>query len=316
LLTDRVSIHRLTLNGKGLAIDGEPLHLAADLYVPNLPTADAKLLVCLPGGSVNRHYYDLGDGEDRCFSFARALCAAGHFVVAIDPPGVGESGRIKDGYRLTVEAQLPLLNAAVAEIRSLAIDGFNLSALPVVGVGHSAGAMLTAALQARFRPYCAVALLCFGTGGLPQYLRPEYLAALNDPVEARANIADHARAMFPQAYSWNPERPASGPAARALRAVLAPKIAPVALQAMTPGNIAPELAVIDVPVFTAVGERDMLGPPHLLPSAYVACTDFSQIIVEGAGHHIFVVPAAKALFGRIAAWLDAAPSMRGERNSP
>jgi pimeloyl-ACP methyl ester carboxylesterase len=298
-------IETLKLDSDRLTILGQPISIAVDLFVPDRLAAGAKLLICLPGGGITRRYYDLQNGEDQSFSFAHALCAAGHVVALVDPPGVGDSDRIDDGYQLTVAAQMPLLAAAVAEIRALSRQGVELASLPVVGVGHSAGSMLTAALQAHSQPYEAVILLCFGTGGLPQYLKPDYLAALrDDPLGFRANISEHARHQFATGYFASGERPINGAAGRALEAVKSATIAPVALQAMTPGNVAPELASITVPIFTAVGERDITGPAHLLPQAYSACPDFTQIIVKNAGHHVFVVPAATELFRRICCWLD------------
>ncbi len=93
------------------------------------------------------------------------------------------------------------------------------------------------------------------------------------------------------------------PAGRALRAVHDHVVSVIGAQAMTPGNVAAELATIDVPVFLAAGDRDMTGPPHLLPADYPACRDLTLFVVETSGHHVFVAPGAAQLYRRTAHWL-------------
>ena len=48
-----------------------PCSVAADIYLPKHPRAPATALFCLPGGGMNRHYFDLGGEGD--FSFAEHL---------------------------------------------------------------------------------------------------------------------------------------------------------------------------------------------------------------------------------------------------
>lgn len=276
-------------------MDVGPLELAVDVLLPERLSAHSKLLVCLPGGGVSRRYFDMPG-----FSFAQAMVAGGHALALIDPPGVGKSGTVADPFQLTLEAQLPMLERALALIRKQP----QLAKLPAIGVGHSAGAMLTAALQAHCRPYASLVLLCFGTGGLPQYLAADWLEfhAAN-PEAARSRIPEFAKTKFKTATFGAGIREATGDSGRALQNVLTPTLATIALQSMTPGNVAPEMAKIDVPLFTAVGERDMVGPPHLLAQAYSACTDFTQIVLEGAGHHLFLSNKAPAFFARLNCWL-------------
>lgn len=285
--------------------DGPSCEVAIDVHLPERPADRPVLLVCLPGGGVTRRYFDLDGGPETAFSFARALTAAGHVVCAMDPVGVGDSTRPEDGFALTVEVEARLMHRALEQLRRTVVRGIDLSALPCVGVGHSAGAMLTGARQAGFRDCSALILLCFGTAGLPQFLTPEQLAALSEPDRGRSRLVEFARAAFGgQSYFDTPVRENDTPVGRALRAVRVPTIAPIAIQAMMPGNIAPELAMIDVPVFVAVGTRDMVGPPHLLGAEYAASPDFTLHVVDDAGHHVFLAPAARRLYDRIGNWID------------
>ncbi len=284
--------------------EGASCEMAIDLHLPETLADQPALLVCLPGGGVTRRYFDLDVSREPDFSFARAMAAAGHVVCAMDPVGVGDSTRPADGFALTVEVQARLSHRALERVRRMVVGDVDLSALPCVGVGHSAGAMLTAARQAAFRDCSALILLCFGTGGLPQHLTPEHLAALSQPDRGRSRLVEFARATFGgQSYFDGPVREDSAPASQALRAVRSSTIALTAIQAMMPGNVAPELAMIDVPVFVAVGDRDMVGPPHLLGADYVASPDFTLHVVANAGHNVFVAPAARRLYDRIINWL-------------
>lgn len=284
--------------------DDPSCEIAIDLHLPATLADRPMLLVCLPGGGVTRRYFDLDLGAERDFSFARAMTAAGHVVCAMDPVGVGDSTRPADGFAVTVEVQARLSHRALEQVRRITVGDIDLSVLPCVGVGHSAGAMLTGARQAAFRDCSAVILLGFGTIGLPQFLTPEQQVALSEPDRGRSRVVQFARAAFGgQAYFEVPVRENDTPVGRALRSVRSPTLAPIAIQAMMPGNIAPELAKIDVPVFVAVGDRDMAGPPYLLGADYVASPDFTLHVVADAGHHIFVVPAARRLYSRIINWL-------------
>jgi pimeloyl-ACP methyl ester carboxylesterase len=285
--------------------DGAANEVAVDVHLPERPADRPVLLACLPGGGVTRRYFDLDGGPGMDFSFARAMTAAGHVVCAMDPVGVGDSTRPEDGFDLTVEVQARLMHRALEIVRRSVVHGVDLAALPCVGVGHSAGAMLTGARQAAFRDCSALILFGFGARGLPQYLTPEHQAALAEPDGGRSRLVEFARAMFGgESYFDGPVRETDNPAGHALRAVGARTLATVAIQAMTPGNIAPELAAIDVPVFLAVGDRDMTGPPFLLGADYVACPDFTLHVVPDAGHHVFVAPAARRLYARIANWIE------------
>jgi pimeloyl-ACP methyl ester carboxylesterase len=269
--------------------------LAASLFLPEaLPRA---LLVCVPGGGVSRGYFNLaGD-----FSFVRAMTAAGYAVLTFDPPGVGGSPAPDDGFALSVSN---VSDALCCGLANFGREHPELAALPCLGVGHSAGAMNVAVMQDRHRPFAAVMLLCFGSGGLPSELTTEELDARADALESDEVVAALARKHFGgQAFPTVPDRAGTSDAALALRAVHDHVIATIALRSMMPGNVREELSRIDVPVLLAAGEKDITGPAHLLAKDYIACRDLCLFIVPQAGHHIFVTPAAQNFFARAARWL-------------
>lgn len=283
---------------------GAPNRVAMDVHLPERLAPDAVLFFCLPGGGVTRGYFDLDGGSGTRFSFAREMIAAGHVVVAADPVGVGGSTRPEDGFALTAAVEADLMHRAFLAMRGQVIGGVALGALRVVGGGHSAGAMIAVMQQAAHRDFAAMILFCFGTGGLPEQLSPAQKAALDEPDGGRSRIVEFARTRFGQAYVEPPVRYDATPASQALRAVHDQVVLVVGVQAMTPGSVRTELATVDVPVFLAVGDRDMTGPPHLLGMDYAACPDFTLFVLPTSGHHVFVAPAAPDLYRRVGNWLE------------
>ena len=81
------------------------------------------------------------------------------------------------------------------------------------------------------------------------------------------------------------------------------KMLPVtAFMSMLPGNVAPEAAQIEVPLFLALGERDIAGPPHQIPAAFTKSRDLSLHILPETGHSHFLFPARTGLFNRLGGW--------------
>ena len=67
-------------------------HIAADLFVPDQVQRSSPVWCCVPGGGISRAYFDLEvPGATDPYSMARFAAERGHFVLTIDPPGVGGS---------------------------------------------------------------------------------------------------------------------------------------------------------------------------------------------------------------------------------
>lgn len=306
-------VRRLRIDVGPLSDGGEPIGLALDVFLPPRLSERPALFWCVPGGGVTRDYYDLRDPnapENEAFSLAAAMTGAGHIVVTIDPAGVGESTRPADGYSLTTEAVAEGNARALAKLRAMLaageLEGLPvLPDIPVIGTGHSAGAMIDVVHQSATHDFAAMVLFCFGTAGLPEYMDDTHRAAIEEPDGGRSRIVEFARARFgTEPYLPAPVHDKDTPSGRALRRVMNRVLANVGMHAMLPGNVAKELGELDVPVFLSVGDRDMTGPPHLLPRDYVNCPDLTLYVVPTSGHHVFVAPGAARLFHRLKGWVS------------
>jgi len=180
---------------------GEPMQIATELLLPVGRTPE-MLFVCIPGGGMNRRYFDLPTPEGEAeVSFARHMAALGQAVVLVDPIGVGDSSVPSDPYELHPERAAAANTKAVRQI----IDGLRAGTLTeicppapdmrVICAAHSYGALLAVLQQAKTPIYEAVCLMGFHTCGLPAQIN-DYDRAL-DPVEARANLVELSRTRFP-----------------------------------------------------------------------------------------------------------------------
>jgi pimeloyl-ACP methyl ester carboxylesterase len=308
-LSRRVEVGEL-LPGEG------PLTIAADVFLPPRLSAAPVVLFCLPGGAMNRAYFDLqGEGG---FSFAAHLTARGFIVVTLDHLGIGDSSRPRDGFALTPDvltaANARAMDVIGAELRAGGFTGAPLTRFSSVGLGHSMGAMLTAMQQARYGGHAALVLLGFSTRGLAAALTPEELSFAGDPQGTRENLVRLARLRSPEAY---PEVPRSAQGrelfagetadrrgVEALARARSQLLLTAGLFSMIPGSCSPECAAVQVPVLLAFGDRDMAGPPHQVPANYSASQDVTLLLLPQTGHAHFLFPSRTHLFERTAQWCE------------
>ncbi len=294
-----------------------PCQIAADLYLPPRLRDPPTALFCLPGGGMNRGYFDLqGEGG---FSFAEHLCAHGFMVVTLDHLGIGDSTRPADGFELTPHILAAAMARAVAALRQELRAGTSqtppLGQLYCVGVGHSMGAMLTAIQQAQHGGYDALALFGFSTRGLTVALTPQEARYAFDPAGARDNVVRLARLRGTEPYppvgrsAQGRELFAGESADRrgvdALQRARAPLLLTAGLFSMIPGSCAPECAQINTPLLLAFGDRDMAGPPHEVPANYGGSPEVTLLVLPQTGHAHFLFPARAHLFRRVTAWCEA-----------
>jgi len=298
--------------------------IAADLFVSQSVRPTPLLWVCIPGGGISRRYFDLDvAGQNGAFSMARHLAAGGDLVVTVDPPGVGESDAPNDGYTLTPRVVADVLAAALDGIgTALGSDAFAAAAglsgvVPraVVGLGHSAGALLVAFQQAHHHSYDVVALFGFSASGLPDVLNEDELRYAGHPERFSEDVKNLTRARFgeplPELSSSTGEFGSNAPAAQvdeALAAASSRLLALVGMTAIVPGSVQPELDKLRIPIFAALGEHDLGGTLDVLPGQLPACGDLTLFLLEGAGHNHNVAVNRRLLWARVARWATSVTS--------
>ena len=278
--------------------------LAADVHVPAELSVGPVVCCCVPGGGMSRGYFDIqAPPSVGNFSMARHLVERGVVVITLDSPGVGESDVPDDGYTLTPDV--------VADVNARAFDQL-LEEWPDahrIGVGHSAGALLTVVQQARHRSYDALGLFGFGRGGHDQFaLTPEERDQAGGIVElTRTRFGDPLPGGGSTATSpfllGGMEVPPE--ALDALGAVKTRLLGVVGLTSMIPGSVDAEMAAVDVPVFLALGEHDIAGDPHTIPACFTGSNDFTLFVLPGTGHNHNVAPERELLWERFVVWARA-----------
>ena len=273
------------------------------------PTTDAvSVLCCLAGGPVTRRYWDLDvPGADGSYSFARTMAAKGHYVVLTDHLGIGDSSK-PDPMELTVEVMAAASHETFTNVLA------TLPALPAVGVGHSMGAMLTAIQQAHHHTYRAIALTGFTNAGLPDFVPPDLVPFIDDPLRLRAELPKvlSERGAFPPppAPDAPPRRPVRFHGSRlpqevsdAVRAIAAMPPPLAAMTSMVPGSIRPEMDVIDVPVLIANGDLDITGPIEDIPAAFPKSPRVDTVVLPETGHSHHAFPGRLVLYDYLDEWV-------------
>jgi pimeloyl-ACP methyl ester carboxylesterase len=305
----------------------ESIRLAATVHLPERGAgAPPAVLICWPGGSYDRAYWDMEIPGHPGYSFADHMRARGYLVLAADHLGVGASSKPTDGDRVDFDTVGAAAAAFVRQVRRLLAEGApelggtSLSDIPIVGVGHSLGACLTAVTQARHRCYDAVALLGF-THGQKDVAVSAVGARVGDV--AREADADGRRRMAVQqaqaffggswddVYALAPREPNHGwlhrpdvpdevIAADDAHAVRWPRECYV--QALTAGYSAEFAAAIECSVFLGFGEHDVPPTPHHDVGYYTASRDVTLYVLPNAAHsHNFASTRSK-LWDRIGVW--------------
>jgi pimeloyl-ACP methyl ester carboxylesterase len=312
--------HRLLIDA-GVSLDGVPApKIAVEVcwHETAIDIATPLAFVCLPGGSINRHYYDLGLDAQSSFSFARHMAEQGMITLSVDHLGVGESTRPADGFALTPD----LIVAANAHVTRQAVKGLMagtlapdlppLPALATIGVGHSMGSLLTVMQHAHDPIHTALVLLGFSNAGLIDHLSEPARVLIGAPETIPERIVAIARQIYPAPYVEIPPSPegsamfygtkADRDGVAALKAARDLLLVMPGLQSMIPGSIGPQLNKIDVPVFLGLGDQDIAGPPHAVAAAFSGSKDVTLIVLPETGHCHFIFPSRTVLFARIAEW--------------
>ncbi len=295
---------------------GEHLTQTAWLFTP-VQTPKAALL-CLAGGTYDKHYWHLEVPGHPGYSFAEHLAANGYLVIALDHLGVGGSSDPQHSGELNVDL-LARGDAAVAaqvtaQLREGTLaPGLPAQELPLVGVGHSMGSALTLFVQSLAHPFDAVVLLGYGVQVIEAY-------GENRSDDLAERVAQSV-AAFRQANGVGPDEATFMVSREGLRTVLPfpgvpdevvaaddaveSRVPVVAVsEVIAPGFAAKVVAEIDVPVFLGFGALHDVAPDIYAESGnYRDSRDVTMYVVPGSGHCHNLSGERAALWDRIADWI-------------
>jgi len=304
----------------------ETIYLAASVHLDRAAAAPRAVLICWPGGSYARAYWDMHIPGHEGYSFADHMSAQGFVVVAADHLGVGASSKPANGDRVDFDTVSAAAAAFVEQVRGLMAEGAPelggtpLPATPIVGVGHSLGDCLTAVTQARHRCYDGVALLGFTHGQKDAAVSAVTAATGDGDPDADANsrrqtAVEQAQAFF--AGTWDdvycfaprepnhtwlhrPDVPDEVIAADDAIAVRWPRQCYV--QALTAGYSAEFADQIDCSIFLGFGDHDVPPTPHDEVGFYTGSRDVTLYVLPDTAHCHNFAGTRTQLWDRIGVW--------------
>jgi pimeloyl-ACP methyl ester carboxylesterase len=282
---------------------GERASLAATYY-PARTGAAAAVLVCLPGGTYSREYWDLGIAGHDGYSFADFATEDVYAVVTIDPLGTGASSRPARDFDFT-DIGAALACAVAGLPATIGIHA------PTVAVAHSLGGYLAITQQALFPSYAAMAILgCTNQHVAPLNLETAFIARAATP-QGRAELAREILSALPQPYFEGPREHlqswfhlADVPAdVVAADSVTAKSVVPrVFGTAMIPGVVAEHAARIDVPVLVGFGVVDVSPDPRAEASLYRSSPDITTVVLADSAHCHNMASSRHRLWRRLLDW--------------
>jgi pimeloyl-ACP methyl ester carboxylesterase len=283
---------------------GEQASLAATYYPPRTGDAAGAVLVCLPGGTYSREYWDLSVPGHHGYSFAGFAAERGFAVVTIDPLGIGESSKPTRDFDFTDIAAT--LACAVSKLS--AVTGEH---LPTVALAHSLGGYLAITQQALFSSYRGLAVLgCTNQHVAPLNLDPAFIAR-SETAQGRAALAEEILSALSQPYfegprehmlSWFHLADVPADVVEADCATTKSVVPRVFGTAMIPGIVAERAAQIDVPVFIGYGAVDVSPEPSAEARLYPNSPDVTTVVLAGSAHCHNMASSRHQLWRRLLDW--------------
>ncbi|HWS90971.1 MAG TPA: alpha/beta hydrolase [Mycobacterium sp.] len=283
---------------------GEQASLAATYFPARKSTDAGAVLVCLPGGTYSREYWDLNVPGHRGYSFAEFATENGYAVLTVDPLGTGESSKpVRDFDFTDIAAALSCAVSALPDSTG--------NHTPPVAVAHSLGGYLAITQQSLFPGYAALAILgCTNQHVAPLNLDRAFIARSATP-EGRAALAQEILSALPQPYFEGPREylqswfhlsdvPADVVAADC---VTAKSVVPrVFGTAMIPGVVAEHAARIDVPVLVGYGVVDVSPDPRAEANLYRSRPDITTLVLADSAHCHNMASSRQRLWRRLLDW--------------
>jgi pimeloyl-ACP methyl ester carboxylesterase len=314
---------------------GEPLHTRVTVVLPDPRALADPPVVCFgfPGGGYSRGYFTFDMPGATGGGQAGFHTERGWVFVACDHLLVGESDAPSDPAALTFEGVAAANHATVTEVLRLlaageVADGFPAITDPVtLGIGQSMGGCFTIVAQGQHGTFDGIGILGYsaiqtvlwmppGTPDAGAMFVPRgsdvMVLGVDDLVERTPQFAGDDSGLpgtTPGFHFDDVPRdiveadmldfPTRG--GRTLEWASA-TMPPCAITMLSPGVVAPEAAVINVPVLVAVGERDVVPDPRAEPRAYQRSPDVTVSICPRMSHMHNFASTREQFWQRLHSW--------------
>jgi pimeloyl-ACP methyl ester carboxylesterase len=262
---------------------------AATVFLPEQFMSPQGVILAFAGGGGLRQSWDLHVEGMSGYSAADYYVGRGFVFVTIDHAGVGDSTPLPDldavTYTNLAEADAATVEGVLARLREGIAPGVApMPEIKTVGMGHSMGGLLVTAMQANHRCFDAVAIL--GWSNVHNRVPP---------------MAEDGRQDWWLRWGDEPD------AAWATRVNRQPAVIPLkGADMLSPGIVAREAALVDVPVFAGLGERDVTFWPNLEPTDYRSARDITLAVIPRMTHSHNTANTREELWSRVADWATAA----------
>jgi len=315
----------LTFDVTGAVGSDETLTQEAWMFLPESAADAPGVLLCLAGGTYDKHYWHIEIEDHPGYSFCEHMATAGFVVIAVDHLGIGgSSDPIASGV-----LGLELLAKGDAEVarqvrerlrRGELHDDLPPTAVPLIGVGHSMGACLTTMVQATTHSYDAVVLLGYGVQITNVYQDSADAADLEQRIQQTIELScrltgaqrTDTHTIAPRDYLKELFYAGEVPEAVVDADTAVQSRVPVraAAEVTTPGMVERYAPLVDVPVFLAFGAGLDVSPnPYAEPANYTSSPDVTLHLVPKSGHCHNFASHRRELWDRIATWLPTVGSV-------
>jgi hypothetical protein len=324
----------LTIDVTEAAGLGEPLRTRVTVVLPDPAALTRPPIVCFgfPGGGYSRGYFTFdmpGAGGGGQAGWHRDR---GWIFVACDHLYVGESDAPSDPGTLTFERVAATNHATVVEVMRRLEAGDVADGFPPVrdavtlGIGQSMGGCFTIVQQGQHATYDGIGILGYSAIQTVLWMPPGTPDAgvmfVPRGTEAVVFASGEELAQPPEFALDESGLPGAAPGFHyddVPRDIVAadmggfpvraaappwgtPTAPPCAISMLSPGVVGPEAAVITVPVFVGVGERDVVPDPRAEPRAYARSSDVTVSINPRMSHMHNFASTRERFWQRIHSW--------------
>lgn len=301
-------------------IEGRPAEIAAWVFAPPAQALGPEpvILHLYPGATYDKRYWHfVPHPQDGSYSFAQYLVEQFRcIVVACDHLGTGESTRPVSGWALTLDVLADAQAQVAEQIRALLRAGTlaphvpGQDAGPLVGIGHSMGALVLHRVQARFHPYDCVAFLGFthhpvragsvDEAALARTWHPSAQGYIEMTPERRRDV----RSFFylgdvPQHVIETDEQQCTDLPG----GILADFLGAGAVQA--------DAVRITAPVFLGTGSHDLSADPDQDGACYAHSPAVTLYRLAGSAHCHNLAPTRRVLWTALGEWIGRLSARHG-----